>query len=69
MAVDERLEELAKRKEQALHAGSERDVERQHARGKMTARERVEELLDPGSFVELDLLARHRSSELGLDGP
>jgi acetyl-CoA carboxylase carboxyltransferase component len=42
-------------------------VERQHARGKMTARERVEYLLDEHSFVELDLLARHRAEGVGLD--
>ena len=65
--MDERLEELAKRKEQALHAGSERAVERQHARGKMTARERVEHLLDAGSFQELDMLARHRATGMGLE--
>jgi acetyl-CoA carboxylase carboxyltransferase component len=63
----ERLDELAKRKEEALHAGSERAVERQHARGKMTARERIEHLLDPGSFVELDQLARHRAHGMGLE--
>jgi propionyl-CoA carboxylase beta subunit len=62
--MNERLEELAKRKEQALHAGSERAVERQHAKGKLTARERIEYLLDDGSFVELDQLARSRA---GLD--
>ena len=55
--MKERLEGLAKRKEQALHAGSERAVERQHAKGKLTARERIEHLLDDGSFVELDQLA------------
>jgi acetyl-CoA carboxylase carboxyltransferase component len=60
----ERLDELAKRKEEALHAGSERSVERQHARGKMLARERVEYLLDDGSFQELDLLARGRNPGL-----
>jgi acetyl-CoA carboxylase carboxyltransferase component len=59
--MQERLEELAKRKEQALHAGSERAIERQHSKGKMTARERVEYLLDDGSFVELDQLARSRA--------
>ena len=59
--MQERLEELAKRKEQALHAGSERAVERQHAKGKLTARERIEYLLDDGSFVELDQLARARA--------
>jgi acetyl-CoA carboxylase carboxyltransferase component len=62
----ERLDELAKRKEEALHAGSERAVERQHSKGKMLARERIEYLLDEGSFHELDLLARHRAHESGL---
>ncbi|CAN5491185.1 acyl-CoA carboxylase subunit beta [soil metagenome] len=60
----ERLDELAKRKEEALHAGSERAVQRQHERGKMLARERVEHLLDEGSFQELDLLARARNPDL-----
>src|ERR687884_26764 len=63
----ERLDELAKRKEQALHAGSEQSVERQHAKGKMLARERIEYLLDPGSFHELDMLARHRAHGMGLE--
>jgi acetyl-CoA carboxylase carboxyltransferase component len=62
--MTERLEDLAKRKEQALHAGSERAVERQHSRGKMTARERIEYLLDEGSFQELDMLARSRAEGL-----
>src|SRR5438105_995002 len=65
--IRERLAELAKRKEAALHAGSEKAVERQHARGKMTARERLDYLLDDGSFVELDQLARHRAHGMGLD--
>src|SRR3954452_13656261 len=62
--LTERLEQLNKRKEEAYHAGSERAVQRQHDRGKMTARERVEYLLDDGSFVELDLLARNRAEAL-----
>jgi acetyl-CoA carboxylase carboxyltransferase component len=57
----ERIEELGKLKEAALNAGSPAAIERQHARGKLTARERLEVLLDPGSFVELDMLARHRA--------
>ncbi|MEW6473898.1 MAG: acyl-CoA carboxylase subunit beta [Actinomycetota bacterium] len=57
----ERVEELTRLKEAALHAGNPKAIERQHARGKMTARERLEVLLDPGSFVELDMLARHRA--------
>jgi acetyl-CoA carboxylase carboxyltransferase component len=65
--MDPRLKELRARKDEALHAGSHDAVSRQHARGKMTARERVEELLDAGSFVELDLLARHRAVGVGLD--
>ncbi len=59
--MHERVEELTKLKEQARHAGNPAAVERQHARGKLTARERLEKLLDPGSFVELDMLARHRA--------
>jgi acetyl-CoA carboxylase carboxyltransferase component len=61
--MSERLDDLAKRKEQARAAGAERDIERQHERGKMTARERIEYLLDDGSFQELDMLARHRVAE------
>lgn len=57
--IEERLAQLEKLREQALHAGSERAIQRQHERGKLTARERLERLLDPGTFVELDMLARH----------
>jgi acetyl-CoA carboxylase carboxyltransferase component len=62
-----KLDDLRQRKEQAFNAGSPRAVERQHAKGKMLARERVEYLLDPGSFQELDLLARHRAQAAGLE--
>src|SRR5947207_13463725 len=62
--LSERREQLEKRKEEAYHAGSERAVERQHSRGKLTARDRVDYLLDEGSFVELDMLARSRNPEL-----
>jgi acetyl-CoA carboxylase carboxyltransferase component len=65
--MTERLAELNKRKEEALHAGSERSVERQHAKGKLLARERIEYLLDEGSFHELDMLARHRAHESGIE--
>ncbi|MGZ4439969.1 MAG: acyl-CoA carboxylase subunit beta [Gaiellaceae bacterium] len=58
-----RLEEL---REEALHAGSEGAVERQRSQGKLLARERVEKLLDPGSFVELDRYVRHREAEFGM---
>ncbi len=65
--MSQRLAELKERKEEALHAGSPRAVERQHAKGKMTARERIEYLLDEGSFQELDMLARHRAHGMGLE--
>jgi propionyl-CoA carboxylase beta chain len=62
-----RLADLYRRNDEAVHAGSQRAIERQHAKGKKTARERVDLLLDPGSFVELDEHARHRSTNFGLD--
>jgi acetyl-CoA carboxylase carboxyltransferase component len=65
--MKERLEELARRKEEALHAGAPHAVERQHAKGKLTARERIDYLVDEGSFQELDMLARHRAHGMGLE--
>ncbi|WP_447004303.1 acyl-CoA carboxylase subunit beta [Saccharothrix isguenensis] len=62
-----KLADLYRRNDEAVHAGSARMVEKQHAKGKKTARERIEMLLDPGSFVELDELARHRSTNFGQD--
>ena len=59
-----RLEQL---RQEALHAGTEAAVERQHARGKLTARERIDLLLDPGSFTELDMFTRHRAHGFGLE--
>jgi acetyl-CoA carboxylase carboxyltransferase component len=66
LSMSARLADLASRKEAALRAGSERSIERQHAKGKMLARERIEYLLDDGSFNELDMLARHRAQESGI---
>ncbi|HWC39222.1 MAG TPA: acyl-CoA carboxylase subunit beta [Acidimicrobiales bacterium] len=61
------LEELVRRKQAALLAGSEQAVERQRAKGKMTARERIDYLLDVGTFRELGMLARGRDDESGAD--
>ncbi|MDQ1642899.1 MAG: propionyl-CoA carboxylase beta chain [Actinomycetota bacterium] len=61
-----RLADLHHRNDEAVHAGSARAVDKQHAKGKMTARERIAALLDDGSFIEMDELARHRSSAFGL---
>jgi propionyl-CoA carboxylase beta chain len=62
-----KLDDLGRRLEEAVHAGSERAIEKQHKKGKKTARERVLELLDDDSFVELDELARHRSTAFGME--
>lgn len=62
-----KLADLDRRLEEAVHAGSAAAVEKQHARGKQTARERIEMLLDEGSFIELDEFARHRSTAFGME--
>ncbi|MGI9608266.1 MAG: acyl-CoA carboxylase subunit beta [Acidimicrobiales bacterium] len=63
----ERIADLESRRSEARHAGSERAVQRQHDKGKMLARERIDYLLDPDSFHELDMLARHRAHESGIE--
>ncbi|MGQ0630104.1 MAG: acyl-CoA carboxylase subunit beta [Sporichthyaceae bacterium] len=62
-----KLADLVLREDEAIHAASARAVEKQHAKGKMTARERIAALLDEGSFVEMDEFARHRSTAFGLE--
>jgi propionyl-CoA carboxylase beta chain len=63
-----KLADLEARLDEAVHAGPERAIEKQHSKGKLTARERVQRLLDKDSFVELDELARHRSTNFGMEG-
>ena len=62
-----RLEELAHRQAEAARGGGEDAVARQHERGKLTARERIDLLVDEGSFVELDAFALHRSEGFGVE--
>jgi propionyl-CoA carboxylase beta chain len=64
--TQERIADLRRRRERARNVDPQA-TERQHARGKLTARERVEALLDPGSFVELDALAVHRTAAFGME--
>jgi propionyl-CoA carboxylase beta chain len=64
--TEQRLAWLRELREEALHAGSESAIEKQHAAGKLLARERAERLCDPGSFVELDRYVRHRESNFGM---
>ncbi|KAQ45565.1 propionyl-CoA carboxylase beta chain 5 AccD5 [Mycobacterium tuberculosis MD15973] len=61
-----KLAELHKRREESLHPVGEDAVEKVHAKGKLTARERIYALLDEDSFVELDALAKHRSTNFNL---
>ncbi len=61
------LERLEALREDARQGGGAERIERQHAKGKLTARERLDYLLDPGSFHELDPFVTHRATEFGLD--
>ena len=68
MATNEqRIERLLTMRAEALLGGGTERIEQQHGRGKLTARERLDLLLDPDSFVELDAFVTHRSSDFGLD--
>ena len=67
MAIDEKASELQRLKQLAQLGGGEERIEAQHKRGKLTARERLNILLDDGSFEELDALVVHRSVEFDLD--
>jgi propionyl-CoA carboxylase beta chain len=61
-----KLADLERRRYEAVHAGPAAAVEKQHAKGKLTARERIGLLLDEGSFTEFDELARHRAHDFGI---
>ncbi len=61
------IEELERRRDEARRGGGEKRIEAQHAKGKLTARERIEVLLDEGSFEEYDMFVTHRSTEFGME--
>ena len=61
-----KLADLERRRDEARHAGSAAAVDKQHAKGKLTARERLAKLLDEDTFAEFDGLARHRSTQFGM---
>ena len=67
MGIDDKVEQLQQMREQARLGGGQERIDRQHARGEMTARERVEKLLDPGSFRELDMFVTHRAVGFGME--
>ena len=61
------IEDLDRRRAEAAAGGGERRIAAQHAKGKLTARERIELLLDPGSFEEYDTFVEHRSTDFGME--
>lgn len=65
--MDGRIEQLRQLKAEAKLGGGQDRIDAQHAKGKLTARERLDVLLDPESFHEFDMLARHRSTKFGLE--
>ncbi len=66
MTMKEKLQELEHRKEKAREGGGPDKIKQQHEKGKLTARERIDLLLDPGSFNELDMFVSHRCEEFGM---
>lgn len=67
MSMEEKVNELREKRKKILQMGGEARIQKQHEKGKLTARERIEKLLDPGSFVELGMFVKHRNTEFGLD--
>lgn len=65
--MKDKFEELAKRKSEALLGGGKDKIDAQHKKGKLTARERIELLVDEGSFEEVDMFVKHRAKNFGLD--
>ena len=66
--MEARIEDLLQRRQDALRGGGEERVEKHHASGRYTARERLDLLLDPGSFEEFDMLKEHRCAHFGMAG-
>lgn len=67
MDLKEKYEQLEAFNQQAELGGGKERIEKQHAAGKMTARERIQQLLDPGTFNEIDKLMTHRNYEFGME--
>ncbi len=67
MSVDPRIQNLRETRAKARLGGGQERIDRQHAKGKLTARERVEMLLDPGTFRELDMFVKHRTVGFGIE--
>lgn len=64
--MDSRIEKLAEKRAKVLEGGGKKRIDKQHQSGKYTARERIEKLLDPGTFVEVDAFVEHRCVEFDM---
>jgi acetyl-CoA carboxylase carboxyltransferase component len=67
MAIEDKIKELMDMREKARLGGGEKRIDSQHKKGKFTARERIDMLLDEGSFEEFDMFVSHRTTDFGLD--
>ncbi len=67
MAIEEKIRELIEKRAKARLGGGEKRIQSQHSKGKMTARERIEYLLDDNSFEEFDMFVTHRCTDFGMD--
>lgn len=67
MSIEHKIQELLDKRVEAKKGGGEKRIESQHAKGKLTARERIDLLLDEGSFEEFDMFMTHRTTDFGLD--
>ncbi len=67
MTMQDKVKELLELRTKARLGGGEKRIEKQHEQGKMTARERIQQLLDEGSFEEMDMFVTHRCSNFGMD--
>ncbi|MBP5796956.1 MAG: acyl-CoA carboxylase subunit beta, partial [Bacteroidales bacterium] len=67
MLIEQKIQELLEKRNEARLGGGQKRIDSQHAKGKMTARERIALLLDEGSFEETDMFVTHRTTDFGLD--
>ena len=67
LSIEEKLKQLETRSKMAEEGGGQDRIEKQHLAGRKTARERINDLLDPGTFVELDKFVTHRCTDFGMD--
>ena len=65
--IKDEIEKLQQVEETARAGGGQKRIDEQHAKGKLTARERIEKLLDPGTFIEIAMLGQHQCTDFGME--